>query len=86
MPRPFCSYAQLRDPVQSGLKPPLKVIGIKIRIGRMRIHCDALKPDSIWFNVHWVSSVDRPLSSKTVLLCHIKNFPITFTLPRSDKG
>ena len=33
-----------------------------IRIGSVEcaFSVDALKPDSIWFNAHWVSSVDRP--------------------------
>ena len=43
--------AQLCDPDQSGL-------------GECAFSVDALKPDSIRFNVHWVSSVDRPLDIK----------------------
>ena len=69
MPRPFWSLRATHNcaiqfnPDQNHL---WKWIGILIRIGSGLGECafsvDVLKADLIWFNVHWVSSVDRPLA------------------------
>ena len=42
----------------------LGLIRIGSGLGECAFSVDALKPDSIRFNVHWVSSVDRPLDIK----------------------
>ena len=42
----------------------LGLIRIGFGLGECTFSVNALKPDSIWFNAQWVSSVDRPLDSQ----------------------
>ena len=63
----------------------LGLIQIGSGLGECAFSVDALKPDSIRFNVHWVSSVDTPLESATLnpLLCvctHYTHLPTLCTL------
>ena len=51
----FGPHVQLHNPYRNHLEMDPD----RIWIGQM--HMDALKLDLIWFNAHWVSSVDRPL-------------------------
>ena len=62
---------------------PCKWIGI-IRIGSGLGECafsvDALKPDSIWLNAHWVSSVHRPLADQNSRCCSL-TCTLVFLIP-----
>ena len=53
----------------------LGLIRIGSGLGECAFSVDALKPDSIRFNAHWVSSVDRPLDMSDVVF-HMVFLPL----------
>ena len=67
MPRLFGPNVQLRDPDRNHLWKWIRIN--ESRLGECAFSVDALKPDSIRFNAHWVSSVNRPLVDASVICC-----------------
>ena len=64
MPRPFWSLRAIAQSssiqIETTSGSGLGLIRIGSGLGECAFSVDALKPDSIRFNAHWVSSVDRP--------------------------
>ena len=55
--RAIARFSSIRIETTSG--SGLGLIWIGSRLGECAFSVDAFKSDSIWFNAHWVSSVDR---------------------------